>query len=73
MGVCERECMGLTPQDEPQTLMRCHSYGLNEALEGWKYDCGQAYNLKGIKGKISVILLFLMHSLFSFTVAHFMA
>ena len=38
MGVCEGECMGL-----PQ---------LYEVLEGWKFVCGQVYNLKGIKGKL---------------------
>ena len=42
--------------DEPQTL-------------GWKSVCGQAYNLKGIKEKIS----FFLKLYFSFTVAHFHA
>ena len=27
-GVCEGECMGHSPGIEPQTLMRCHGYGL---------------------------------------------
>ena len=59
-GICEGECMGCSPGDEPLTLMRYHSCGLpHEALEGWKSVCGQAYNLKGIKGKFSVFLLFL--------------
>ena len=26
MGVCEVECMGCNPEDEPLTLMRFHSY-----------------------------------------------
>ena len=25
-GVCEGECTGRSPGDEPQTLTRCHSY-----------------------------------------------
>ena len=62
MGVCKGECMGYSLEDESLMLMRCHSCGmpqLYETLEGWKFVCGQAYNLKGIKGKISVFLLFL--------------
>ena len=56
------EYMGRCPGDEPLTLTRCHSCGLPqlyEALEGWKSVCGRVYNLKGIKGKFSVFLLFL--------------
>ena len=26
VGVCEGECVGYHPGDEPLTLMRCHSY-----------------------------------------------
>ena len=54
---------------------RCHSCGLPqlyEALEVWKSVCNRAYNLKSIKGKISVFVFFL-NLCFSFTVAHFMA
>ena len=36
---------------------------LYEAFEGWKSICGRAYNLKGIKGKFSVFLLFYRSSL----------
>ena len=64
VGVCERECM-----------TRCHICGLSqlyEALEGCKSVCDRAYNLKGIKGKFSVFLLFLKLC-FSITVAHSMA
>ena len=64
-----------SPGDEPLTLTRCHSYGLSElyeAFEGWKSVDGQTYNLKGIKGKFSVCLIFLKLC-FSFTIAHFMA
>ena len=59
----------------PLTLTRCHSCRLPqlyEALEGWRSYCGQAYDLKGIKGKFSVFLLFLKFC-FSFTLAHFLA
>ena len=45
---------------------------LYEACEWWKSVCGRAYNLKGIKGKFSVFLLFLKLC-FSFTVAIFLA
>ena len=75
MEDCERECIGRSAGDEPLTLTRCHSCGLPqlyEVLEGWNSVCGEAYNLKGIMGKISVVPLFLNLS-FSFTVAHFMA
>ena len=61
MGVCEGECMGRSPGDEPLTLMICHSCGLPklyEAFEGWKSVCGQAYILKGIKGKFFFLLSF---------------
>ena len=73
-GVCKGECMGRSPGDEPQTLTRYHSCGLPqlyEAFVGWKQFCGQAYNLKGIKGKFSVFLHFLKLC-FSFTVTHFL-
>ena len=74
-GVCEGECMGLSSGDEPLNLTRCYSFGLSqqyEAFEGWKSICGRACKLKGIMGKISVILLH-FNLRFSFTVAHFMA
>ena len=74
-GVCEGECMGCSPEVEPLTLTRCHNCGLPhlyEALEVWKSVCSRANNLKGIKGKSFVILLFLKLC-FSFTLAHFMA
>ena len=67
----EGECMGHSRDDEPLILTRCHSCGLSqlyEALEEWKSVCSRAYNLKGIRGKISVFLLFL-RLCFSFTVA----
>ena len=73
--VCEEAYMGHSLMDELLILMRCHICELPQlykALEGWKSVCGQAYNLKGIKGKISVFLLFLKLC-FSFTVGHFMA
>ena len=55
VGVCEGECM-----DEPLTMKGCHRCGLPqlyEALEVWKSICGRAYNLKSIKGKLSVFIL----------------
>ena len=61
-GVCEGECMGFSTGDETLTLMGCHSCGLSqlyEALEGWKSVSGQAYNFKGIKGKIFCFSSFL--------------
>ena len=73
--VCEEECMGRVPGDESLILTRCHSCGLSqlyESLERCKSLCGRTYNLKGIKGKFFVFLLFLKLC-FSFTVAHFMA
>ena len=60
--ICEGECMGRSPEDEPLTLTTCHSCvlpQLYEALEGWN-----------IKGKFYVFLLYLKLC-FSFTVAHF--
>ena len=72
-----RECMGHSLGDEPLTLIRCtvvdcHSY--MKPLKGGSPSVGEptTYNLKGIKGKISVFLFFLMLC-FSFTVAPFMA
>ena len=59
--VCEGKCMGRNPGDEPLTLTRCHSCGvqqLHEALEGWKSVCGRGYNLKGIKVTICFSSLF---------------
>ena len=47
--VCEGECMGRSPGDEPLTLTRCHSCEMPqtyEALEGQKSVCGQAHNLR---------------------------
>ena len=54
-GIYEGECMGRKLGDEPLTLMRCHSCGMAQVYEAlwWKSVCGRAYNLKGIKGKIS--------------------
>ena len=52
-GVCEWEGMGRYPGDEPLTLTRCHSCGLQqlyEALEEQKSVFGQAHNL-GYKGE----------------------
>ena len=74
-GFVRGECMGRSPGDEILTLTRYPNCGLPmlyEAFEGWKSVCGRAYNLKSIKGKIYVILLFLKLC-FSFTVAHIMA
>ena len=53
--------MGHSPGDEPLTLTIWYSCGLSKLYEafGWKSVCGQAYNIKGIKRKISVFLLFL--------------
>ena len=73
-GFCEGEYIRHSPGDEPQTLTTCHSCGLPhlcEALEVWKSVCGRSYNLKGIKGTVSLFLLFL-NLCFSFTVAHLM-
>ena len=51
--VCERECIGYSPGNEPQTLMRCHSYGLPQLYEtlGLESVCGRTYNSKGHKGE----------------------
>ena len=54
-GVCEGECMGRTQGNEPLHLDEMPQ--VYDACEGWKSICGRAYNLKGIKGKISVFLL----------------
>ena len=58
-GVCEGECMGCSLGVEPQTLTKCHSYGLPQLYEacGWKSVYGPAYNLNGIKGKFSFFFL----------------
>ena len=50
--VCEGECIGRSPGDEPLTLTRCHNCGLPLLFEGRKFVCVRAYNLKGINGKI---------------------
>ena len=44
---------GSGPGDKTQTLKRCHSCGLSQLYEAcwWKSVCGQAHNLKGVKGK----------------------
>ena len=58
---------GRSPGNKPLTLTICQSCGfpqLNEALEGWKSVYGRAYNLKGIKWKISIFLFFLKFFLF---------
>ena len=73
--VCEGECMGRSPGDESLTLIRSNICGLPqlyEAFEGWMSVCGRVNNLKDIKGKFSVFLLFLK-LWFSFTVALFLA
>ena len=61
-GVCEGECMGRSARGEHLTLtillvVGCHSY--MNPLKGGSFVCGRAYNLKGVKGKFSVFLLFL--------------
>ena len=66
-GFVRGKCMGRSPGDEPLTLPQ-----LYEAFERWKSVCGRAYNLKNIKGKYSVFLIFLKLC-FSFAVDHFMA
>ena len=55
-GVCEGECMGCSPGMSSDLDKMPQLY---EACEGWKSICGRAYNLKVIKGKLSVFLLFL--------------
>ena len=57
---------------EPQTLMRCHSSGLPQLYEAfkWKFVCFQTYNLKGIKGKI-YLYYFLPSALFLFYCSSF--
>ena len=47
--VCEGECMGRCPGEEPLTLTRCRSCKLSqlyEALEEWKSVCGQTNSLR---------------------------
>ena len=53
-GVCEGECMGRSPEDEPQTLTRYHSCGLPQLYEalGWKLFSCPSLQLKGDKGEI---------------------
>ena len=70
MGVCEEESLGCSPGDEQLILKRCHSCGLPqlyETLEGWESVCDRAYNLKGIKRKFSVFLLFLKFCFFYYS------
>ena len=63
-GVCEEECMGRSPGDEPQTLTKCHNCRLPKGGSPFVAEP------KGHKGEISVFLLFLKLC-FSFTVDHF--
>ena len=49
--------MGHSPGDEPRTLTKCHSY--MKTLKGGSLFYGQAYYLKGIKGKFPDFLLLL--------------
>ena len=45
--LCEGECMGCSPGDEPLTLTRCHNCGLPQLYEGmWYVD--QIFTLKQI-------------------------
>ena len=68
-GVCEGECMGCSPRDEPLTLTRCHSYikPLKGGIRLWP-----TVQLKGHKGEN---FCFSSHLKLcsSFTVAHFLA
>ena len=66
----EGKCMERSPGDEPLTLTICHSY--MKPLKGGSPSGAEPCNLKGIKRKISVVLLFLKFC-FSFTIAHLMA
>ena len=68
VGVCEGECMGCSPGDEPDLDEMPQLY---EAFEGWNSVCGQAYNLKGIKGKFYCFSS--LKLCFSFVVALFLA
>ena len=70
MRVCNGECVEFSPEDEPLTLQDITVVGYHSYMKplGGSSVCGQTYNLKGIKGKIS----FFLKLCFSFTVAHFM-
>ena len=49
--VCEEECMGRCPGDEPLTLTRCHSCDLQqlyEALEGRYSVCDQGHKVENL-------------------------
>ena len=65
LGVCEGECIGHSPGDEPMTLSRCYSCGLPElykhchmlpqlyeAFIGWKSVLWLSLQLKGHKMEI---------------------
>ena len=75
--VCEGECMRHIPEYEPLTFTRCYRCLLSQlyvALLGESPLCGQAYNLKRIKGLIYFFFFFFRFKLyFSSTVAGFVA
>ena len=47
-GVCEGECKGCRPGDEPLTLTRCHICGLPQLYEALE---GPNLQFKGHKGE----------------------
>ena len=55
--VYERECLGHSLGSKPLILTRCHN--MRPFWAGSLSVCGHAYNVKGIKGKISLFLFFL--------------
>ena len=57
MGVCEGECMGWSPGDEPLTLMRCLSCGLQELYETLETHLWPSLQFKGHKGEIFFFFL----------------
>ena len=70
VGGIAKTMSGHSLGDGALTLARCRSCGLPQL--GGGLFCGQAYSLRGIKGKLSVFFLFLKLC-FTFTVAHFFA
>ena len=65
-GVCERECMRLSPGDKPLKLTRCHSCGLSqlyEALGGGNLSVFKPAT-KGYNGGIFLFFYFVFLILF---------
>ena len=53
--MCEEECMGHSPEDEPLTLTKYHSF--MKSWRGGDSSVAQVYNLR-VKGNISFFVSF---------------